>query len=241
VPDRFIAGADLREMELPIEEPSLPDVVEAIAALQQPVVAAIAGPALGGGLEIALACDLRLAVSRASAGLPETKLGLLPGAGGTQRLPRLVGIARVIEMIGAGRIINMAEAKDLGIFDGIVEDDVVAVAVAAAPTAAKRRLATLPPPSAEGEAERAAAATAVKRRKARVRCPRQSRSCVRQPSSPSRQGCNGSARLSCGRGKARKPKPYAICSWPSERRQRSPACRASSRAPSVGLCIGVQF
>jgi 3-hydroxyacyl-CoA dehydrogenase len=160
---RFIAGADLREMDLPPDEPFLPEVVEAVAALRQPVVAAIAGPALGGGLEIALACDLRLATPDASAGLPETRLGVLPGAGGTQRLPRLVGIARAIELTGEARILKAAEARELGLFDAIVEGDVVAAAIAAAPSVAKRRLSDFAPPKADVAAEQAAAAAAIKR------------------------------------------------------------------------------
>ena len=130
--NRFIAGADIREMSLPPNEPFLPDVIAAIEAVGKPVIAAIAGPALGGGLEIALACDLRLATANASAGLPETRLGLIPGAGGTQRLPRVVGVARAIELIGEARILKAREAADARIFDRIIEGDVVAEAVAAA-------------------------------------------------------------------------------------------------------------
>ena len=107
-PRRFIAGADLREMDLPPDEPFLPDVIAAIEASPKPVIAAIDGPALGGGLEIALACDLRLGSIRASVGLPETKLGIIPGAGGTQRLPRIVGVAKAIALICEGRIVKAA-------------------------------------------------------------------------------------------------------------------------------------
>src|SRR5262249_30212255 len=126
---------------------------------------AIAGPALGGGLEIALACDLRLATSNASAGLPETRLGLIPGAGGTQRLPRLVGIARAIEMIGEARILKAQEAMDAGIFDRLVDGDVVAEAVAVAPAAHKRRVSELPVLHSDASAEEAPAAAALKRAK----------------------------------------------------------------------------
>ena len=163
--NQFIAGADLREMSLPPDEPYLPEVVGAVEALEKPVVAAITGPALGGGLEIALACDLRLAAPRASVGLPETRLGLLPGAGGTQRLPRLIGVARAIELIGEARVLKAREALDIGLLDRVVEGDVVAAAVAAAPAAAKRRLSELAPRRADARAEEIAAAAAIKRAK----------------------------------------------------------------------------
>jgi 3-hydroxyacyl-CoA dehydrogenase len=163
--NRFIAGADIREMSLPPDEPFLPDVVAAVGAVRKPVVAAIAGPALGGGLEIALACDLRLATVNASAGLPETRLGLIPGAGGTQRLPRVVGIAKAIELIGEARILKAQEALEAGIFDRIVAGDVAAEAVAIAPAQRKRRLSDLPVPGSDPSLEDAAAAAVIKRAK----------------------------------------------------------------------------
>jgi 3-hydroxyacyl-CoA dehydrogenase len=162
-PGRFIAGADLREMRLPPDAPVLPDVVAAVAAVTQPVVAAIGGPALGGGLEIAMACDLRLATTAATVGLPETRLGLLPGSGGTQRLPRLVGIARAIELIADARVLTAEQALAVGIVDQVSTGDVVAAAVAAAPGAAKRPVALLPVPQGDAAAEEAAAAAALKR------------------------------------------------------------------------------
>src|SRR5947209_2885910 len=87
----FFAGADITEFGKPPQAPSLHDVIAAIEAMPKPVVAALHGTALGGGFELALACHFRVAASGARVGLPEVKLGLLPGAGGTQRLPRLVG------------------------------------------------------------------------------------------------------------------------------------------------------
>ena len=84
----FFAGADITEFGKPMQEPSLPVLVDEIEALDKPVIAAVHGTALGGGLEVALACHYRVAVKEAKLGLPEVKLGLLPGAGGTQRLPR---------------------------------------------------------------------------------------------------------------------------------------------------------
>src|SRR5262249_56026646 len=99
----FVAGADIREMDLPLLEPSLPDVIAVMETCPQPIIAAINGNALGGGFELALACDRRLAAPDATVGLPEVKLGIIPGAGGTQRLPRIVGTARAIALIAAGR------------------------------------------------------------------------------------------------------------------------------------------
>src|SRR5699024_4178723 len=93
----FIAGADIREFGKPMQEPGLPDVVEQFENSDKPLVAAIHGTALGGGLEVALGCDYRVALSSARVGLPEVKLGLLPGAGGTQRLPRLTGAQKALE------------------------------------------------------------------------------------------------------------------------------------------------
>jgi 3-hydroxyacyl-CoA dehydrogenase len=163
--NRFIAGADIREMSRPPDEPFLPDVVAAIEAVRKPVIAAIAGPALGGGLEIALACDVRIATPNASAGLPETRLGLIPGAGGTQRLTRIVGVAKAIELIGEARILKASDALEAGIFERVVDGDVVTEAVASGPAAHKRRLSELPVPDSDPSLEEAAAAAAVKRGK----------------------------------------------------------------------------
>ena len=99
----FIAGSDLREFGQPLQEPQLPAVIEAIEACGKPVIAALHGAALGGGFELALACDARIAKAGAVVGLPEVTLGIIPGAGGTQRLPRVVGIARAIRMRPAAR------------------------------------------------------------------------------------------------------------------------------------------
>src|SRR5258708_34148288 len=98
----FMAGSDIREFGAPLEEPQWPQVFAAIEDCPKPIVAAIAGAALGGGYELALVCDARIAKSDAVAGLPETTLGIIPGAGGTQRLPRLVGRAKAIQLICAG-------------------------------------------------------------------------------------------------------------------------------------------
>ena len=151
----FVAGADIREMDAPLE-PSLPAVILAMEACRQPIVAAISGNALGGGFELALACDRRLATAGATVGLPEVKLGILPGAGGTQRLPRLVGVARAIALIGAGRRVGAKEAAALGMVDRVVEGDLLAAARAEVAQAGKRRLSAVAVPASDAaEVEKA--------------------------------------------------------------------------------------
>jgi 3-hydroxyacyl-CoA dehydrogenase len=151
----FVGGADIREFGKPMAEPLLPQLVNHIEATDRPVVAAIGGAALGGGLEIALGCHHRIASPAAKLGLPEVKLGLVPGAGGTQRLPRLAGVAAAAEIAATGRMVSAAEAKALGIVDEVAEDDLVAQAVAAARLLAgksPRRTGDLPVPAADAEA-----------------------------------------------------------------------------------------
>jgi 3-hydroxyacyl-CoA dehydrogenase len=121
----FVAGADIREFGRPIEEPSLPTVVAAILASTKPFVAAIQGAALGGGFELALACDARVIAPDAAVGLPEVTLGIIPGAGGTQHLPRIVGMSKAIEIICSGRRVRAAEALELALVDRIAEGDLV--------------------------------------------------------------------------------------------------------------------
>jgi 3-hydroxyacyl-CoA dehydrogenase len=125
----FFAGADITEFGKPPQAPSLHDVIAAIEAMPKPVVAALHGTALGGGFELALACHFRVAVPGARVGLPEVKLGLLPGAGGTQRLPRLVGPEKALQMIVTGEPIGAAEARADGIIDEIVEGDLTQAAI----------------------------------------------------------------------------------------------------------------
>jgi 3-hydroxyacyl-CoA dehydrogenase len=125
----FVGGADIREFDKPHRLPILPTIVLAIEALAKPIVAAINGVALGGGLELALGCHARIAAATAKVGLPEVKLGIVPGSGGTQRLPRLTGIPAAIELIASGRIVPAAEALSLGIVDRIAETDILAEAV----------------------------------------------------------------------------------------------------------------
>ncbi len=119
----FIAGADITEFGKPMQEPSLHAVILDIEASTKPVVAAIHGTALGGGLEVALGCHYRVAVAGAKLGLPEVKLGLLPGAGGTQRLPRVVGVSQALEMVTSGTPIGAKQALDKGLVDALAPDD----------------------------------------------------------------------------------------------------------------------
>src|SRR3954447_11297477 len=126
----FIAGADIGEFGKPPQDPSLPHVHEAIENSPKIVVAAIHGTALGGGFETALACHYRVAVPSAKCGLPEVKLGILPGAGGTQRLPRLIGPERALELIVSGNPTPVEELKEDGVVDAIVTGDVVKEAIA---------------------------------------------------------------------------------------------------------------
>jgi 3-hydroxyacyl-CoA dehydrogenase len=126
----FIAGADITEFGKPLQEPGLHEVLDLIEQGPKPVVAAIHGTALGGGLEVALACHYRIGVRTARFGLPEVKLGLLPGAGGTQRLPRVVGVEKALAMIVGGDPIGADEALGHKLIDEIVEGDLRAAAAA---------------------------------------------------------------------------------------------------------------
>jgi len=128
----FIAGADISEFGKPPAPPILPDLLAAIENAGKPVVAAIEGVALGGGLEVALACHGRIASPAAKLGLPEIKLGLIPGAGGTQRLPRLIGAAAAFPMMLSGEPIPAQKALALGLVDKLVESDATAAAIALA-------------------------------------------------------------------------------------------------------------
>ena len=126
----FFAGADITEFGKPPVMPWLPIVVDTIENCSKPVVAAIHGTALGGGLEVALGCHYRVAVPSAKLGVPEVKLGLLPGAGGTQRLPRVAGVQKALEMVTSGAPIAATQAKEIGLVDRIAEGDLEAAAIA---------------------------------------------------------------------------------------------------------------
>ena len=126
----FIAGADITEFGKPPREPGLHEVLDLIESSLKPVVAAVHGTALGGGLEVTLACHYRVGVRTARFGLPEVKLGLLPGAGGTQRLPRVVGVDKALQMIVSGDPIGADAALNHGLIDAIVDGDLTAAGVA---------------------------------------------------------------------------------------------------------------
>lgn len=126
----FIAGADITEFAKGMGEPGLVPVIGNMETASKPIVAAIHGTALGGGLEVALGCHYRVALASAKVGLPEVHLGLLPGAGGTQRLPRLVGAQAALELIVGGGHVPATKALELGIIDEIVEGDLEAAGIA---------------------------------------------------------------------------------------------------------------
>jgi len=142
----FIAGADISEFGKPPRGPDFNAVLNMIEAATKPVVAAIHGTALGGGLETALVCHYRVAVPSAKLGVPEVKLGLLPGAGGTQRLPRVVGVEAAATMTSLGDPLPAAKAKDLGLVDALAgEDSLAADAIAFA----RAKIADGPRPTRE--------------------------------------------------------------------------------------------
>ncbi|WP_033074471.1 3-hydroxyacyl-CoA dehydrogenase NAD-binding domain-containing protein [Sphingopyxis sp. MWB1] len=144
----FIAGADISEFGKPPRGPDFNAVLNMIEAAPKPVVAAIHGTALGGGLETALVCHYRVAVPSAKLGVPEVKLGLLPGAGGTQRLPRIVGVEAAAEMTSTGNPVPAPKAKEMGLVDELAgEDSLAADAIAYART----KIADGPRPTRERE------------------------------------------------------------------------------------------
>ena len=120
----FVAGADAKEFDGTPVEPHLPDVLDALMTL--PAIAAINGAALGGGYEIALACRYRIAAPAAVIGLPEVTLGVVPGAGGTQRLPRLIGLARALPLVSTGATLKAKAALAEGMIDALADDPLAA-------------------------------------------------------------------------------------------------------------------
>jgi 3-hydroxyacyl-CoA dehydrogenase len=156
----FVAGSDIKEFGKPLEDPQLPQIITAIQRCPKPFVAAIHGTALGGGFELALGCDARVAVPGAVIGMPEVTLGMIPGAGGTQYIPRLIGIAAAIEMICSGRRIGAKEAAHSGLIDCVIENGGLldsAINFARALHGCKRPLDCEPPPATDPVAvERAA-------------------------------------------------------------------------------------
>ncbi|MGP9788786.1 3-hydroxyacyl-CoA dehydrogenase NAD-binding domain-containing protein [Roseinatronobacter sp. NSM] len=149
----FIAGSDLREFDLPLGPPQMPQVIAAIEQASKPFVAALHGAALGGGYELALGCDARIAAPGTLVGLPETALGIIPGAGGTQKLPRLVGKAKAVALIASAARVSAQDALSLGMVDGIEAGDLRGAAIATARSMAgrKRRVIDLPLPESGGD------------------------------------------------------------------------------------------
>uniref|UniRef100_UPI003AAA7D12 peroxisomal bifunctional enzyme n=1 Tax=Centroberyx gerrardi TaxID=166262 RepID=UPI003AAA7D12 len=149
---KFCGGADIKAFGGPMSGPPLVPMIHTLEAGHKPVVAAIEGIAFGGGLELALGCHYRIAHSKARLGLPEVTLGLLPAAGGTQRLPRLIGVPAALDLITTGRHVTAAEALKLGIVDQVTDHNTVEVAVKFAQSVAGQsvdahRLSTWPCPS----------------------------------------------------------------------------------------------
>ncbi|MEX1214681.1 3-hydroxyacyl-CoA dehydrogenase NAD-binding domain-containing protein [Saccharospirillum sp.] len=165
----FVAGSDLREFGKPLAPPELPEVIRIIENTNFPVVAAMHGVALGGGLELSLGCDYRIAETDTKLGLPEVALGLVPGAGGTQRLPRLVGKQRAIEMICNAERLPAATALEYGLIDAVTEGDLLeeAIAFLRAQDRPKRLAIQIPPPNESPDAIEAAAVKALQRGKKR--------------------------------------------------------------------------
>lgn len=161
----FVAGADAKEFDGPALEPHLPDVLNALAEL--PAIAAINGAALGGGYEIALACRYRIAAPQAVIGLPEVTLGVVPGSGGTQRLPRLIGLARALPLISTGATMKGKAALAQGLVDAVA-DDPLAEALALDLSLLGPSIADLPPPAPDTDAVAAARDAAKKRLRGQI-------------------------------------------------------------------------
>jgi 3-hydroxyacyl-CoA dehydrogenase len=159
----FAAGADAAEFDREPEPPHLNDVLMRLGSFPLPTIAAINGAALGGGLEIALACRIRISSPRAVLGMPEVTLGVVPGAGGTQRLPRLIGMAAALDMITTGKATSAEQALSLGLLDAVEEDPVRAAKSFDQASIAKVLPTDLrPPPAADQTAEAGARARAAK-------------------------------------------------------------------------------
>ncbi len=165
----FVAGADLREFGQPLAPPELPDVIACIEAAPFPVLAALHGVALGGGLELSLGCDWRIASADTMVGLPEVSLGFVPGAGGTLRLPRLVGRVRAMDLVCRAARIPAQQALEIGLIDEVVDGDLLQAALAfLAAGRGKRLVRDLIPPQESGAELDAAAAKFLGRGKVRL-------------------------------------------------------------------------
>ena len=126
----YIVGADIREFGKPMQDPQLAEVIDAMASSIKPIIVAMHGTALGGGFEVAMACQYRVAHAGTKIGLPEVKLGIIPGCGGTQRLPRLIGVDEALKMIVEGNPISTAKALELKAIDAVIEGDLLTGSVA---------------------------------------------------------------------------------------------------------------
>ena len=160
----FIAGSDIKEFSQPLVQPHLPAVIAAIENCPKPIVCAIHGAALGGGFELALGCDARIASKDAVMGLPEVTLGIIPGAGGTQRLPRLVGVEKSIELICSATRIKAGEALKLGIITQLVDSELLthALELAKSMQGSKSRIRDIQTPKSEDAVVLAASQKALK-------------------------------------------------------------------------------
>ncbi|MGB7176217.1 MAG: enoyl-CoA hydratase/isomerase family protein, partial [Xanthobacteraceae bacterium] len=164
----FVSGADLKEFGGPLLPPEMPEVLTAITDCPKPIVAALHGSAMGGGFELALACDARIGAPDLVVALPEVKLGIIPGAGGTQRAPRLMGMSEAIEFITSGRRMPAQEALTLGLLDAIARADLRSEAVTLALSlSGKRDLADKAVPPESDDAIAAATSNALKKTKGR--------------------------------------------------------------------------
>lgn len=162
----FVAGSDLREFSAPLADPQVPAVIGALEQFPKPIVAALHGAALGGGFELALGCDARIATADAVVGLPEVTFGIIPGAGGTVRLPRLIRAEIALEIITSCRRVPATEALALGAIDQIANDDLRAeAALLARSLSGKRRVRDLPVVSFSQAALDEAAAVATRTRR----------------------------------------------------------------------------
>lgn len=165
----FVAGSDLKAFGQPLEDPQLPAIIAAIENCGKPVVAALHGVALGGGFELAMGCDARVAQAQTVVGLPEVSLGIIPGAGGTQRLPRVVGIPMAMQLVGLSERVSAERALDLGLVDEVVTSDLRTAAIERVRSmrSKKRRIRDLEVPACGAEALQAARVAVVKAGKGR--------------------------------------------------------------------------
>lgn len=165
----FFAGADITEFGKPMQAPNLLDMIEALEACPIPVIAAMHGTSLGGGLETALGCDYRVIDRKGRVGYPEIELGIFPGAGGTQRSPRLIGIPETLKMTLDGKPIGAVKAVEIGLCDQVSDGDILQNAVAfAASVSGKRRVKNLPVPGYDPADLEAVLASAKKARRGQI-------------------------------------------------------------------------